>query len=134
MKGQNKLFIAIIIALILGVGIGGLVHVKYPESAEPFSKNIKCWELFHQACTDDYCTFGFTTLVVGIAKMSDIKMIGRVGTKAMLWFISASCFPFHRIGACELAGTGTRYQTSDSGCSFCRRILKSSKGFSWKIL
>jgi hypothetical protein len=38
MKGQNKLFIAIIIALILGVGIGGLVHVKYPESAEPFSK------------------------------------------------------------------------------------------------
>ena len=32
----------------------------------------------------------FTTLVVGIAKMSDIKMIGRVGTKAMLWFITAS--------------------------------------------
>jgi Na+/H+-dicarboxylate symporter len=29
-------------------------------------------------------------LVVGIAKMSDIKMIGRVGTKAMLWFITAS--------------------------------------------
>jgi Na+/H+-dicarboxylate symporter len=36
----------------------------------------------------------FTTLVVGIAKMSDIKMIGRVGTKAMLWFISASLVSF----------------------------------------
>lgn len=32
----------------------------------------------------------FTTLVVGIAKMSDIKMIGRVGTKAMAWFLTAS--------------------------------------------
>jgi len=32
----------------------------------------------------------FTTLVVGIAKMSDISMIGRVGTKAMAWFLTAS--------------------------------------------
>lgn len=32
----------------------------------------------------------FTTLVVGIAKMSDINMIGRVGTKAMAWFLTAS--------------------------------------------
>ena len=32
----------------------------------------------------------FTTLVVGIAKMGDTTMIGRVGGKAMLWFISAS--------------------------------------------
>ena len=32
----------------------------------------------------------FTTLVVGIAKMGDTAMIGRVGGKAMLWFISAS--------------------------------------------
>lgn len=32
----------------------------------------------------------FTTLVVGIAKMSDISMVGRVGTKAMAWFLTAS--------------------------------------------
>jgi Na+/H+-dicarboxylate symporter len=41
MKGQNKLFFAIIIALILGVMIGGVVHTFFPESVEPFSKNIK---------------------------------------------------------------------------------------------
>jgi hypothetical protein len=32
----------------------------------------------------------FTTLVVGIAKMGDTAMIGRVGGKAMLWFITAT--------------------------------------------
>ena len=32
----------------------------------------------------------FTTLVVGIAKLGDIKTVGRVGGKTMLWFVSAS--------------------------------------------
>jgi len=32
----------------------------------------------------------FSTLVVGIAKLGDLKTVGRVGGKAMLWFISAS--------------------------------------------
>ena len=32
----------------------------------------------------------FTTLVVGIAKLGDLKSVGRVGGKAMLWFVSAS--------------------------------------------
>ncbi|RXM52142.1 MULTISPECIES: dicarboxylate/amino acid:cation symporter [unclassified Chryseobacterium] len=91
MKGQNKLFIAIIIALILGVGIGGLVHLRYPESIEPFSKNIKLLgTIFIRLVQMIIAPLVFTTLVVGIAKISDIKMIGRVGTKAMLWFITAS--------------------------------------------
>lgn len=32
----------------------------------------------------------FATLVIGIAKLGDLKTVGRVGGKAMLWFISAS--------------------------------------------
>ncbi len=32
----------------------------------------------------------FTTLVVGVAKLGDIKAVGRIGGKTMLWFISAS--------------------------------------------
>ncbi len=32
----------------------------------------------------------FTTLVVGIAKLGDIQTVGRIGGKAMLWFVSAS--------------------------------------------
>ena len=32
----------------------------------------------------------FSTLVVGIAKLGNIKAVGRVGGKALLWFITAS--------------------------------------------
>jgi Na+/H+-dicarboxylate symporter len=32
----------------------------------------------------------FCTLVVGIAKLGDLKTVGRVGGKALLWFVSAS--------------------------------------------
>lgn len=91
MKGQNKLFFAIIISLILGVVVGAFVHFQYPESAEDFSKNIKLLgTIFIRLVQMIIAPLVFTTLVVGIAKMSDMSMIGRVGTKAMLWFITAS--------------------------------------------
>ena len=32
----------------------------------------------------------FTTLVVGIAKLGDIKSVGRIGAKTLLWFLGAS--------------------------------------------
>ena len=32
----------------------------------------------------------FTTLVVGVAKLGDIKSVGRIGGKTLLWFFSAS--------------------------------------------
>ncbi|MDB5011691.1 MAG: dicarboxylate/amino acid:cation symporter, partial [Mucilaginibacter sp.] len=32
----------------------------------------------------------FTTLVVGVAKVGDIKAVGRIGSKTLLWFLSAS--------------------------------------------
>ena len=91
MKGQNKLFIFIIVALIIGVIMGGVVHTQYPENSEGFAKNIKLLgTVFIRLVQMIIAPLVFTTLVVGIAKMSDIKMIGRVGTKAMLWFITAS--------------------------------------------
>lgn len=132
MKGQNKLFIAIIIALTLGVGIGGIVHVKYPESAEPFSKNIKLLgTVFIRLVQMIIAPLVFTTLVVGIAKMSDIKMIGRVGTKAMLWFISASLISLF-IGLILVnwlePGHVTKLPIQDVASA--DELLKSSKSFS----
>lgn len=91
MKGQNKLFIAIVVALILGVIMGGVVHTQFPENSEGFSNNIKLLgTIFIRLVQMIIAPLVFTTLVVGIAKMSDMRMIGRVGTKAMLWFITAS--------------------------------------------
>jgi len=132
MKGQNKLFIAIIIALLVGVGIGGIVHVKYPENAEPFAKNIKLLgTVFIRLVQMIIAPLVFTTLVVGIAKMSDIKMIGRVGTKAMLWFISASLISLF-IGLILVnwlePGHVTKLPIQD--VSSADELLKSSKSFS----
>lgn len=92
MKGQNKLFIAIIIALIVGVGLGALVHFNYPkETVETFASNINLLGvLFIRLVQMIIAPLVFTTLVVGIAKMGDMGMVGRVGAKAMTWFISAS--------------------------------------------
>ena len=92
MKGQNKLFISIIAALVLGVIIGAIVHFNYPkETIDTFSKNIKLLgSLFIRLVQMIIAPLVFSTLVVGIAKMGDMKMVGRVGAKAMTWFITAS--------------------------------------------
>ena len=89
---NNKLFIAIIIALILGVVIGGYVHYNTsPEFIESFSKNIKILgTIFIRLIQMIIAPLVFSTLVVGIAKMGDMKMVGRVGGRAMAWFITAS--------------------------------------------
>lgn len=132
MKGQNKLFIAIIIALVLGVLIGGIVHTQYPEYAEDFAKNIKLLgTIFIRLVQMIIAPLVFTTLVVGIAKMSDISMIGRVGTKAMGWFISAS-FVSLLIGLVLVnwlePGHVTKLPIQD--VSSAEELLKSSKSFS----
>ncbi len=132
MKGQNKLFFGIIIALILGVIMGGIVHTQYPENVEGFSKNIKLLgTIFIRLVQMIIAPLVFTTLVVGIAKMSDIKMIGRVGTKAMLWFITASLVSLF-IGLVLVnwlePGHVTKLPIQD--VSSADELLNSSKGFS----
>ena len=91
MKSNNKLFIGIIAALVIGVAIGGIVHYQFPEYIAGFSKNIKLLgTIFIRLVQMIIAPLVFSTLVVGIAKMGDMKMVGRVGAKAMAWFISAS--------------------------------------------
>ena len=132
MKGQNKLFFAIIIALILGVIAGAIVHFQYPESAENFSKNIKLLgTVFIRLVQMIIAPLVFTTLVVGIAKMSDMSMIGRVGTKAMLWFITASLVSL-MIGLVFVnwlePGHVTKLDLTDT--SSAKEIMENTKGFS----
>jgi Na+/H+-dicarboxylate symporter len=76
---------------VLGVALGGLVHYQSPESATAFAKNIKLLgTIFIRMVQMIIAPLVFCTLVVGIAKMGDMKMVGRVGIKAMTWFLSAS--------------------------------------------
>lgn len=89
---NNKLFIAIIVALVLGVVLGGFVHYNTsPEFIASFSSNIKILgTVFIRLIQMIIAPLVFSTLVVGIAKMGDMKMVGRVGGRAMGWFITAS--------------------------------------------
>ncbi|MCS4239952.1 dicarboxylate/amino acid:cation symporter [Myroides odoratus] len=88
---NNKLFIAIIIALVLGVIFGSIIHYSLPEYVAGFSQNIKLLgTVFIRLVQMIIAPLVFCTLVVGIAKMGDMKMVGRVGAKAMGWFITAS--------------------------------------------
>ena len=91
MKSNNKLFIAILAGLILGAVLGGVIHSQAPESAEGFAKNIKLLgTIFIRMVQMIIAPLVFSTLVVGIAKMGDMKMVGRVGAKAIGWFLTAS--------------------------------------------
>jgi Na+/H+-dicarboxylate symporter len=92
MKKGNRLTLYILIAMVLGVITGYLIHENSSaETIKSFSINIKILAtIFLRLVQMIIAPLVFTTLVVGIAKLGDLKSVGRVGGKAMLWFISAS--------------------------------------------
>ena len=93
MKGvSSKLTTYILIAMALGILTGYLVHTQAaPASIKSFSTNIKLLTtIFLRLVQMVIAPLVFTTLVVGIAKLGDLSVVGRVGGKALLWFVSAS--------------------------------------------
>lgn len=92
MKSSGKLTFYIMIAMIAG-GIAGYI-VFNSGSADfktSFSTNIKLLTtIFLRLVQMIIAPLVFSTLVVGIAKLGDLKTVGRVGGKAMVWFLSAS--------------------------------------------
>ena len=129
---NNKLFILIIISLIIGIALGGVVHYQFPEAIDTFSKNIKLLgTIFIRLVQMIIAPLVFSTLVVGIAKMGDMKMVGRVGGKAMAWFISASLISLV-LGMVLVnffePGKATSIKLEDT--SSASELLENSKGFS----
>jgi Na+/H+-dicarboxylate symporter len=92
MKKGNLLTIFIFGAMIIGGVIGYLVHENAtPEFITSFSTKIKLLTtIFMRLVQMIIAPLVFSTLVVGIAKLGDLKTVGRVGGKAFLWFITAS--------------------------------------------
>jgi Na+/H+-dicarboxylate symporter len=88
----NRLTSYIILAMILGIVVGYIVHTTAsPETIDTFSKNIKLLSnIFIRLVQMIIAPLVFTTLVVGIAKLGSLQTVGRVGGKAILWFVSAS--------------------------------------------
>jgi Na+/H+-dicarboxylate symporter len=92
MKKSNRLTLYIVIAMIAGVILGYFVHENAgPDTIQSFSKNLKLFTtIFLRLVQMIIAPLVFSTLVVGIAKLGDLKTVGRVGGKALLWFVSAS--------------------------------------------
>lgn len=92
MAKKNRLTLYILLAMAIGFGVGLLVHSNSsPEFIKSFSKNINLLgKIFIRLVQMIIAPLVFSTLVVGIAKLGDLKAVGRVGGKAMLWFVTAS--------------------------------------------
>jgi Na+/H+-dicarboxylate symporter len=88
----GNLTVQIIIAMLLGAILGIFVHQNYDiDFAKSFSGYVKMLAtVFIRLVQMIISPLVFTTLVVGIAKLGDIKSVGRIGGKAMAWFFSAS--------------------------------------------
>lgn len=88
----KNLTFQILIAMMLGMLIGIFVHNNYSEdTAKEFSTYVKLLAtIFIRLVQMIIAPLVFTTLVVGIAKLGDIKSVGRIGGKALGWFFTAS--------------------------------------------
>jgi Na+/H+-dicarboxylate symporter len=82
----------ILIAMLSGIVAGLVIHYNAsPASVAGFSSGISLLtDIFLRLIKMIIAPLVFSTLVVGIAKLGDIKAVGRIGGKALLWFISMS--------------------------------------------
>src|SRR5690348_10963881 len=90
---QNRLTVLIFIGMVLGIVVGYLCNILWPDptTAKTISGYISLiTEIFLRLIKMLIAPLVFSTLVVGVAHMGDTRAIGRIGVKAMGWFISAS--------------------------------------------
>lgn len=92
MSKTNRLTLWILVAMVIGIVVGYGMHTGMEEGArKEVADNLKILtEIFLRLVKMIIAPLVFSTLVVGIAKLGDMKTVGRVGGRALLWFMSAS--------------------------------------------
>ncbi|MFO1493891.1 MAG: dicarboxylate/amino acid:cation symporter [Lysobacterales bacterium] len=90
MASGNRLTMYILIALALGVVCGLSIHHYAADPASTVQYFSLITTIFLRLIKMIIAPLVFSTLVVGIAKMGDVGTVGRVGVKAMVWFLGAS--------------------------------------------
>jgi Na+/H+-dicarboxylate symporter len=129
----SNLTAQIIIAMLLGAALGIYIHNTVDvEGAKEFSGYIKMLAtIFIRLVQMIISPLVFTTLVVGIAKLGDIKAVGRVGGKALGWFFTAS-FISLLIGMfwVNILEPGIGLNLSDVDMSTAAEVTDKTKGFS----
>ena len=90
---SSRMTTYIVVAMILGIAAGALVNVQTadPATHKLFAGYISFGSMiFLRLIKMIIAPLVFSTLVTGIGHMSDAGAVGRVGGKAMLWFVCAS--------------------------------------------
>src|SRR5258707_15656610 len=93
MKKRLPAAMFIIIAMILGIIVGYMIFVSYPDKkvATQIAGYISLFsDMFLRLIKMLIGPLVFSTLVVGIAHMGDAKSVGRIFAKALGWFVIAS--------------------------------------------
>jgi Na+/H+-dicarboxylate symporter len=89
----QRLTILIMAGMVLGIVVGHFCHILWPnpETAKSIAGYISLiTDIFLRLIKMIIAPLVFSTLVVGVAHMGDTKAVGRIGAKAMLWFVCAS--------------------------------------------
>ena len=90
---RSKLTTIILIGMVLGIAVGYACHLLWPDpkTAKTIAGYISLFtDIFLRLIKMIIAPLVFSTLVVGVAHMGDTKAVGRIGAKAMLWFVGAS--------------------------------------------
>ena len=82
----------IILAMVAGIIAGLMIHyLSGPEWIGHYSEGMSILtDIFLRLIKMIIAPLVFSTLVTGIAKLGDIKAVGRIGAKTLAWFFGAS--------------------------------------------
>ena len=90
MNNRNRLTTYILGALVLGIVVGYVINLTMAEPKKFADYMSLLTTMFLRLIKMIIAPLVFSTLVVGIARMGDAKEVGRIGVKALGWFIIAS--------------------------------------------
>lgn len=130
---KSKLTLWILVSMILGIAVGYIIHEQCSTATvKTFADNIKLLTtIFLRMVQMIIAPIVFATLVVGIAKLGDMKTVGRVGGKAMLWFITASLVSLSLgLILVNIFKPGVGVDINNTDMAAVNDLLEKSKGFS----
>jgi Na+/H+-dicarboxylate symporter len=90
MNNRNRLTVYILVGLALGIVAGYIANVSLAKPADFAGYLSLVSTLFLRLIKMIIAPLVFSTLVVGIAKMDSASEVGRIGAKALGWFVIAS--------------------------------------------
>jgi Na+/H+-dicarboxylate symporter len=90
MDKKNRLTTYILIGLVLGIIVGYVANTSFANPAGFADTMSLITTMFLRLIKMIIAPLVFSTLVVGIARMGDAKEVGRIGVKALGWFVIAS--------------------------------------------